>query len=530
MNDKTKLSKLIDESFKDTNTEHVLKLRNLTIEDYDDLRKIIQRVYSHLHETWEYKQINKLTTLFPEGQICIEDKGKVVAFVLSLIVDYSKFGDEHTYQEITGNYEFHTHDPNGDVLYGIEVAVLPDYQGMRLGRRLYDARKTLCEQLNLRAIIAGGRMPKYKHYSDKLTPREYIEKVRHKEIYDPVLTFQLSNDFHVKKFLTNYMPRDVESKAYATLIQWHNIYYEEKRKILDNQKTVIRLGIVQWQMRNVNDLESLFENLEFFVDSVSSYKADFVVFPELFNVPLMAEFNEVDTAKAIRHLANYTDEIREKFVEYALGYNINIIGGSMPLYQHEKLFNVAFLCRRDGTWDFQYKIHLTPAEITDWGMQGGNLIKVFDTDVARIGILVCYDVEFPELSRIMADKGMQILFVPFSTDTKNGYQRVRTCAKARAIENECYVAIAGCVGNLPKVKNMDIQYAQSAVFSPSDFAFPNNAILAESAANTEMTIIADVDLELLKELHTIGSVRNLKARRTDLYEVKWKPFSVISDK
>jgi predicted amidohydrolase/ribosomal protein S18 acetylase RimI-like enzyme len=511
-----------EEHFENTETEHVLKLRNLTIDDYQDLTEIIQRVYSHLHETWEYQHIKKLVTIFPEGQICVEDKGKVVAFVLSLIVDYAKFGDEHTYQEITGNFKFHTHAPKGDVLYGIEVAVHPDYQGMRLGRRLYDARKELCELLNLRAIVAGGRMPNYKYHSDKLSPREYIEKVRHKEIYDPVLTFQLSNDFQVKKFLTNYMPRDVESKAYATLLQWHNIYYQESRKVIDNKKIVIRLGVVQWQMRNLSHLESLLENVEFFVDSVSSYKADFVVFPEFFNVPLMAEFNEMDTAEAIRKLANYTDKIRETFIDYALGYNINIIAGSMPLYKNEQLFNVAFLCRRDGTWDFQYKIHITPAEITDWGMQGGDIIKVFETDVARIGILVCYDVEFPELSRIMAEKGMQILFIPFSTDTQNGYQRVRICAQARAIENECYVAIAGSVGNLPKVKNMDIQYAQSAVFSPSDFAFPNNAIIAESTANTEMAIIADIDLDLLKELHTLGSVRNLKDRRTDLYEVIWK--------
>ena len=89
-------------------------------------------------------------------------------------------------------------------------------------------------------------------------------------------------------------------------------------------------------------------------------------------------------------------------------------------------------------------------------MSGGDKIGVFDTDCGKIGILICYDVEFPELSRIYADQGMKILFVPFLTDTQNGYTRVRHCAQARAIENECYVAIAGCVGNLPKVNNMDI--------------------------------------------------------------------------
>ena len=144
------------------------------------------------------------------------------------------------------------------------------------------------------------------------------------------------------------------------------------------------------------------------------------------------------------------------------------------------------------------------------------------TDCAKIGVLICYDVEFPELSRIMADQGMQILFVPFLTDTQNGYSRVRVCAQARAIENECFVVIAGSVGNLPRVHNMDIQYAQSGVFTPCDFAFPTDGKRAEATPNTEMILVSDVDLNLLNELHTYGSVRNLKDRRNDLYELKVK--------
>ena len=114
---------------------------------------------------------------------------------------------------------------------------------------------------------------------------------------------------------------------------------------------------------------------------------------------------------------------------------------------------------------------------------------------------------------------MQILFVPYLTDTQNAYMRVRKCAEARAIENECYVAITGNVGNLPQVENLDIHYSQSAVFTPSDFAFPSNAVKSESTPNTEMILISDIDLKLLDELHQYGSVRNLKDRRTDLYNI-----------
>ena len=122
----------------------------------------------------------------------------------------------------------------------------------------------------------------------------------------------------------------------------------------------------------------------------------------------------------------------------------------------------------------------------------------------------------------MGDEGMQILFVPFNTVTQNAYNRVRTCALARAIENECYVAIAGSVGNMPVIHNMGIQYAQSAIFTPSDFSFPANGIKAESTPNTEMILLADLDLDLLKQLHNYGSVRNLRDRRKDLYKIEYR--------
>jgi predicted amidohydrolase len=234
----------------------------------------------------------------------------------------------------------------------------------------------------------------------------------------------------------------------------------------------------------------------------------------------MAENNHLSEPEAIRELARHTSTIVSKFSELAISYNINIISGSMPEVDNGKLFNAGYLCRRDGTSERYEKLHITPDEAKVWGMQGGQQLKAFDTDCGKIGILICYDSEFPELSRLLADEGMDILFVPFLTDTQNGYSRVRNCSQARAIENECYVAITGCVGNLPKVHNMDIQYAQSMVFTPCDFSFPANGIKAEATPNTEMILIADVDIGLLRELNQFGSVRNMRDRRKDLFELK----------
>ncbi|UYZ61131.1 bifunctional GNAT family N-acetyltransferase/carbon-nitrogen hydrolase family protein [Hymenobacter latericus] len=501
---------------------HKLVLRTLRKSDYKAVRDIMDKVYSNMEGAWAQDEYNALIRKFPEGQICIEDNGLVIAAALAIIVQYSDFGDRHTYAKITGNGKFDTHNPDGDTLYGVDVFVDPAYRNLRLGRRLYDARKELCENLNLRAMVAGGRIPGYAKYADELTPAKYVEMVRNKELTDPILTFQLSNEFHVRKIIRGYLPYDSESKAYATLLEWINVYYDEDaEKLIGNVKSNVRIGIVQWQMRGTRSLEDLFQQIEFFVDTVSGYKADCVMFPEFFNAPLMALTNEDTPSVAIRAMAAFTEPIKTKMMELALSYNINIIAGSMPLYQDGKLHNVAYLCRRDGTVDEQYKLHVTPDEASYWGMRGGDKLKCFDTDFGKIGILVCYDVEFPELSRMLSDEGMKILFVPFWTDTKNAYQRVRLCAQARAIENECYVAITGSVGNLPRVENMDIQYSQSAVFSPSDFAFPHDAIVAEATPNTEMTLIADLDLDLLKDLNTSGAVRNLRDRRKDLYSVSW---------
>ncbi len=503
--------------------EHKLELRHLKLSDYDDVKAVMDEAYAgNLGGAWPLKKFKAQLAVFPDGQICIEDHGKVVAAAMSVIVDYDKFGDQHTYEEITGNAYLTTHDPKGDVLYGVDVFVSKAYRGMRLGRRLYEARKELCYNLNLKAIVAGGRIPGYQGYADKLTPQGYIEKVKKKKIYDPILTFQLSNEFEVKRVLKNYLPEDDASLGFATLLEWTNLYYEpRKTPLIGGRQTEVRLGCVQWQMRSTANVEGLIQQVEFFVDALSDYQCDLALFPEFFNAPLLGMEQHASSIASIRALAKHTAEIVEEISKLAVSYNINIVAGSMPLVENDELYNVAYLCRRDGTLDYQYKLHPTPYEKKSWAMQGGDDLKVFETDFGKVGVLICYDVEFPELARLLAEEGIEILLVPFWTDTKNGYLRVRTCAHARAIENECYVAIAGSVGNLPKVDGADIQYAQSAVFSPSDFAFPHDAIMAETTPNTEMTLIVDVDLEKLKSLKHEGSVRNYLDRRRDLYRVDW---------
>ena len=497
-----------------------IELKLLDIHDYATLKIAMIESYPKVDDAfWTKAEINRLISKFPEGQVVVLVNGELAGCAMSIIVEYDKFDDQHTYKEITQDYTFNTHTSKGDTLYGIDIFIRPQFRGLRLGRRLYDYRKELCEKLNLKGIVFGGRIPNYNKYANEISAKQYIAKVRRKEIHDPVLNFQISNDFHPSKIMKTYLEGDEASNEFAVLMEWDNIYYEKPSKSIQAKKTVVRLGLIQWQMRPYKNLEELLQQAEYFIDAVAGYRSDFALFPESFNAPLMAENNHLPEAEAIRELAKYTEPIVHKFSELSMTYNINIISGSMPEIVNDRLYNVGYLCKRDGSIDRYEKLHVTPDEALVWGMQGGNEIQTFDTDCGKVGVLICYDSEFPELSRVLADQGMDILFIPFLTDTQNGYSRVRNCAQARAIENECYVAIAGSVGNLPNVHNMDIQFAQSMVFTPCDFSFPTNGIKAEATPNTEMTLIADIDISLLRELNTFGSVRNLKDRRKDLIDV-----------
>ncbi len=498
-----------------------LNLRNLQLSDYPQLKQLMDRVYEDLGGAWPRHTIEQLIKEFNEGQICIEDGDQLVGIALTVLVDYARFSNPHTYEDIVDSRDRLKNNPDGDALYGLDILIDPDYRGYRLGRRLYDARKELCRQFNLRAILAGGRIPSYHQYSADMSPAEYIQKVSRKELFDPILTFQLSNDFQVKRLLKKYLPEDEQSAGYATLLEWNNIFFEPEASVVNTRKSVVRMGAVQWQMRTVKSVDEMLSQIEYFVDAMSDYQTDFVLFPEFFNASLMGLTDQSSQTHAIRFLAGFTEQFAHEISRMAVSYNVNIISGSMPLLENERLFNVSYLCRRDGTMEEQRKIHITPHERQDWVIEGGDELKVFDTDAGRIGILICYDVEFPELGRILAEQGVEILFVPFWTDTKNSYLRVRHCAHARAIENECYVALAGSVGNLPSVESLDVQYSQSTVFSPSDFSFPHDSILAETTPNTEMLMFADLDLDKLKLLRNEGSVNNLKDRRPDLYRVSW---------
>ena len=464
---------------------------------------------------------------FPEGQILAEVDGIVVGYATSLIVQLEDDAHTYTYEEITGGGTFATHDPSGDTLYGADIGVHGDYRGMGVSKLLYDARKRIMQRYNLRRMVAYGRIPGYNQYAGKMTAEEYVEKVVSSELSDQSLRAHLSAGYSVRRVLLDFL-WDNSSLNYSTLLEMPNPNYQpEKRKIaaapLQRVVRKIRICAAQYHMRPIQSWQEFQRTVEFFVDTANTYHSHFLLMPELFTAQLFTLMPaDLEPRVAIRRLADMTDRYLEMFIQLAQENGIYIIGGSHPVIREGEVYNVAHLFTPTGNVYTQDALHIPPPERREFDIEPGDDIKVFDTPLARIGIQVSYDVEFPELARLQTLAGAEIIFIPYSTDERKAYDRLRISAQARAVENFIYTVIAGNVGNLPTTRNYLINYGRAAVYTPSDFAFPPLATAGESDANVETVLITDLDLTSLAQQRDVATVRHLYDRRLDLYDLRAK--------
>ncbi len=506
-----------------------LTVRNARVEDIEGIRTLMKTVYPDM-PAYTADMLRGQIANFTEGQFVALYDEEVIGYCGTFRIDESIALAPHTWVEITGGGFASRHDPTGNMLYGMEVCVDPEYRGLRIGQRFYNERKALCERRRMKGIVFAGRLPGLaRRIKEVGTPDEYVKRVQARKIRDTVLSFQIRNGFEVIGVLPEYLPSDRASLGYATHMKWHNPRYSadavstERKERLHN-KTTVRVAAVQYMQRQVKSFEEFGHHVEYFVDVVADYGADFVVFPEMFSLQLLSIVDQrLNAEQSIAELTKFTEPFKEMMSDLAIRYNVNIIGGSHPSLQPDgDVHNVAYVFLRDGAIYTQEKLHPTPNEKRWWNIKGGEGCSVIMTDCGNIGVLICYDSEFPELPRHLTDQGAQILFIPFCTDTREAYLRVRYCAAARAVENQIYVAMAGNVGNLPGVENMDIQYAESCILTPCDFPFARDGIAADTTPNTEMVAIADLRLDDLEAARNAGTVQNLKNRRFDLYSVVWR--------
>lgn len=205
-----------------------LSVRATKVGDVDAVLALQKRVYPTI-APWRRDHIADQMAIFPEGQLIAELNGRIVGCASSLVILWDEWADEHSWSEITAAGTFSTHNPDGFTLYGAEVFVDPKLRGQRVGHRLYEGRRNLCKRLNLRRIIACGRLPGYAAVAEQMTVELYVKKVLWGDLVDPVLSFQLREGFRFCGIMKNYLPEDTDSRGQASLIAWVNPLFDKTR-------------------------------------------------------------------------------------------------------------------------------------------------------------------------------------------------------------------------------------------------------------------------------------------------------------
>lgn len=283
----------------------------------------------------------------------------------------------------------------------------------------------------------------------------------------------------------------------------------------------MRVSAVQYHLHTIAGFDDFARQVTHYVKTAAEFEADFVLFPELFTTQLLSIGRGGGSGEAlpIGELPSFTEQYEALFRKLATDTGMHLIGGTHIIRDGDRLYNTAYLFYPDGRIGTQRKLHITPTEVKEWDMAAGDALQVFDTDKGRIAILICYDIEFPEIVRMARARGADVIFCPSCTDDRHGFHRVRYCCHARTIENQVYVVTTGTVGSLPTVDFMRGNYGQAAIITPNDVPFPPGGMMTAGEINDDMVITGDLDLSLLQQVRDKGSVTTWRDRRTDLYTV-----------
>lgn len=269
----------------------------------------------------------------------------------------------------------------------------------------------------------------------------------------------------------------------------------------------IRVATLQYHIRQVETFEQFAAQVRGLVETAADYKCKLVLFPEYFTLQLLTLGDvRADIRQQVRRLATFVDRYVALFRELSAKHRLYICAGTIPVADGEEIYNESFFFGPDGSHRVQPKLHMTRFEAEEWIVKPRNRLKLFDTQLGKIAIAICYDVQFPEIARAAARRGAKILLVPSCTDDRQGMLRVRYCAQARAIENQMYVITSHTVGSLPMVPAVSLNYGQAAILTPSDFPFARDGILAEGIPNQETMVIAELEMGAIQRARSSGTV------------------------
>ena len=281
----------------------------------------------------------------------------------------------------------------------------------------------------------------------------------------------------------------------------------------------LKVATTQLSLEPVADPGVFWRRVETLVEQASRADAAIILLPEYGGLSLMLrETVGVNfTERLVAYSGNGAREYEQRMMALAQRHKIAIVAGTVPWTGDDgRLVNRCIVALADGTQVVQDKIHMTRFEDETWHVVAAAdpALRLFSLAGVRCAVLICYDVEFPSVSSAAARAGVEVLFVPSCTDDMHGYWRVRHCAHARTVENQCYAVLSSVVAGDRRFDEISEHYGQGAVLSPCDVGFPLRGILCEGLLNTEGVIWADLDLELLDRTRRDGTVLNLRDQGT----------------
>ena len=278
--------------------------------------------------------------------------------------------------------------------------------------------------------------------------------------------------------------------------------------------SLLKVATAQYDISFLKGWDEYVEKITRWVKEASEHKAALLVFPEYFSMELASLFGP----SVYGSLYNQLEAMQEKLPSFldlfeglAKQYHVHIVAGSFPVKQPDGIYrNRAYLIRPDGETDFQDKLQMTRFENEHWHIAAGDTIKTFETPYGRIGINICYDSEFPILARHQVEQGADLIIVPSCTDTTAGYWRVRIGCQARALENQCYVIQSPTVGEAPWSEAVDVNIGAAAVYTPVDYGYSDDGVLAIGELNKTQWVYADIDLGSIGHIRKTGQVFNYR--------------------
>ncbi|WP_375056270.1 carbon-nitrogen hydrolase family protein [Zobellella sp. DQSA1] len=254
------------------------------------------------------------------------------------------------------------------------------------------------------------------------------------------------------------------------------------------------------------------QKLDRLLEEALDQGANFLLLPEYFSMELASLFDE-GVYRSLQRQLEAMQALLPGFLGYfsrqARRHGLHILAGTFPVRREDgRYVNRAHLFRPDGGHDWQDKLQMTRFEREQWDISPGATIKVLDTAFGKVGVAVCYDSEFPLLVRRQVEAGARLILVPSCTDTEAGFNRVRIGSQARALENQCFVAQSPTIGLAPWSEAVDVNTGRAAIYTPVDYGYPADGVLAMGRPEQPGWVLARLDLDALEQVRARGQVFN----------------------